>query len=49
LTATKSEDSVGASAHSSSIAATPSVRDYYRTVVSSEVFGSLDTYVWKLL
>ena len=22
---------------------------YYRTVVSSEVFGSLDTYVWKLL
>jgi len=22
---------------------------YYRTVVSSEVFGSLDTYVWRLL
>jgi RNA-directed DNA polymerase len=22
---------------------------YYRTVVSSEVFGSLDTYLWKLL
>jgi hypothetical protein len=22
---------------------------YYRTVVSSDVFGSLDTYLWRLL